>query len=247
MTTLADNALRAIEIGVINDLPVVASDIIYQGAAVGISSGNARPLVAGDPFAGFAQAKADNASGSAGDIKVSVIQRGRIELAVTGVTAVTDIGKPVYASDDNTFTLTASTSTMIGKIVRHVASTKAIVEFDGVGVAHLTALTEAGGAIGGTSNGDLPDLDATAATVTGTLTGTTDGVLADVQDIALSTTDTYTDLAVNTAVNAAILEANLQLKELQEALNEVVADNVALRAAIRENATMINSLIARQK
>lgn len=106
------------------------------------------------------------------------------------------------------------------------------------------ALTENGGAIGGTNNGDLPDLTATAATVTGSLTGSTDGALADVAAIALSTAggNTYSDSAVNTAVNTAITDVNLQLKELQTALNEVIADNVALRAAARENATKINEL-----
>lgn len=107
-----------------------------------------------------------------------------------------------------------------------------------------TALTENAGAIGGTNDGDLPDLTATAATVTGTLTGSTDGALADVAAIALSTSDTYSDAAVNTAVNTAITNTNLQLKELQVALNEVIADNVALRAAIREVAAKVNVIIA---
>lgn len=102
------------------------------------------------------------------------------------------------------------------------------------------ALTENSGALGGTNDGDLPDLTATGATVAGTLTGTTDGTLANVADIALSTMDMYTDAAVNSAINAAILDLNLQLKELQEALNEVIADNVALRAAVREVATRAN-------
>ena len=36
MTTLAANAPRAFEIGSRNAIPVIASDIIYEGAAVGI-------------------------------------------------------------------------------------------------------------------------------------------------------------------------------------------------------------------
>ncbi len=110
----------------------------------------------------------------------------------------------------------------------------------------VAALTENSGALGGSSDGNLPDLTATAATVTGTLTGSVDGALADVAPIALSTGggNTYSDAAVNTAVNTAITDTNLQLKELQTALNEVVADNVALRAAARENAAKINAILS---
>ena len=56
MTTLAANKPRAYELGDQNDLPVIASDIIYEGAAVGIvkATGHARPLTSTDQFGGFA-------------------------------------------------------------------------------------------------------------------------------------------------------------------------------------------------
>jgi len=133
MTTLALNKPRAFETGDFNDLPVVATDIIYEGAAVGENgSGYFRPLVAGDNFAGFAVAKADNSAGAAGAINVKVQQVGRIELEVTGVTAVTDEGSTVYASDDNTFTLSSTSNSAIGKIIRWISSTKCIVAFEAV-------------------------------------------------------------------------------------------------------------------
>ena len=48
MTTLAANDVRSYEQGDMNDLPVIASDIIYEGAAVGDNGANAhRPLAAG--------------------------------------------------------------------------------------------------------------------------------------------------------------------------------------------------------
>lgn len=135
MTTLAQNAVREYEGGIEhqNDLPVIASDIIYEGAAVGENgSGYFRPLVAGDNFAGFAIAKADNSSGAAGAKKVWLKTKGRIQLSVTGVTAVTDEGSMVYASDDNTFTLTSSGNSAIGKIVRYISGTTVIVVFEAV-------------------------------------------------------------------------------------------------------------------
>lgn len=113
--------------------------------------------------------------------------------------------------------------------------------------AVLAALTENSTTIGGSNDGNIPDLTATAATLTGTLTGTADGVLANVADVACggSTTPSATD--VNTAVNGAILDVNLQLKEIQTVLNAVIADNVALRAAAREDAAKTNALLTALK
>jgi hypothetical protein len=130
MTTLAANAPRSYVLGEHQDLPVVASDIIYEGAAVGESSGYFRPLVATDAFAGFAESKADNSAGAAGAINVRVKTRGRIILSVTGVTAVTDEGSTVYAADDNDFTLTSTSNTAIGKVVRYISGTSVEVYFE---------------------------------------------------------------------------------------------------------------------
>lgn len=133
MTTLAVNKPRAYELGDENHLPIIANDIVYEGAAVGDNaSGYARPLVAGDPFFGFAIEKCDNAGGSAGDKYVKVRRKGYVELAVSGA-AITDVGKPVYASDDDTFTYTAGSNTLIGFVKRFVSSGRVVVEFKAVG------------------------------------------------------------------------------------------------------------------
>ena len=132
MTTLAKNAMRTIEVGTQNELPVIAADIIYQGAAVGDNaSGYMRPLVAGDPFRGFALAKADNSAGVAGDINVTLTTEGKMILTVVGASAITDVGRTVFATDDNTFTFSpAAAATRIGKVVRWVTSTTCIVELE---------------------------------------------------------------------------------------------------------------------
>jgi hypothetical protein len=130
MTTLAADKARAYELGDIQELPVVATDIIYEGAAVGLSSGYARPLVAADTFLGFAESKVDNSTGAAGDKNVRVRTRGQIVLSVTGVTAVTDVGATVYASDDDTFTLTSTSNTAVGKVARYVSGTTVVVAFE---------------------------------------------------------------------------------------------------------------------
>ena len=90
MTTLAAVALREFQLDSQEEYPVIATDIIYQSAAVGENgSGYARPLNADDPFLGFAIATADNSTGEAGDITVTVRTEGRIRLTVAGATATT--------------------------------------------------------------------------------------------------------------------------------------------------------------
>jgi len=147
MATLTARNPRTFELGNFSDLPVIAADIIYDGAAVGDNaSGYARPLVAGDSFRGFADGSADNSAGSASDINVHVQTSGRVQLAVTSL-AITDVGKPVYASDDNTFTLTATSNSHIGRVVRWVSLGVGIVEFDtgNPALGLFTALTDNSG------------------------------------------------------------------------------------------------------
>jgi len=221
----------------------------YSNAGSAISSGD----VVEFSGIGIGVAQADIAATTG---KGSVLVEGVVSLPKATPLAISQ-GARVYW-DGTEITTTASDNTLAGFAFEAAlsadteCSVKLVMMADTdpgnlTQAANSAALTEGSGAIGGTSDGDLPDLDATAATVTGTLTGTTDGVMEDVADIALSTADTYSDAAVNSAVNAVILEANLQLKELQEALNEAIADNVALRAGIRENSTKVNDVISKLK
>ena len=135
MTTLAANKPRAYEGGShrISEgrYPVIASDIIYEGAAVGIvdGTGHARPLNAADRFGGFAVRRADNSAGAAAAVNVDVYERGKISLSVSGA-LITDIGQPVYATDDDTFVFLPTGGAFIGKVSRFVSSGVVIVEFD---------------------------------------------------------------------------------------------------------------------
>lgn len=131
MTTLAIDTSRSHEIGDHDDLPVIASDIIYEGAAVGLvaGTGHARPLTSADRFAGFAIDKADNSAGAAAAIKVHVRKRGTVELAVSGA-VITDFGQPVYATDDNTFTFLPTGAVFVGFVKRFVSSGVVLVDYD---------------------------------------------------------------------------------------------------------------------
>lgn len=156
MATLAADASRDYYQGDIHEEPVIASDIIYEGAAVGGNgSGYARPLVAGDPFLGFADEQADNATGAAGAVNVRVRQRGTIKLPITSA-AITDKGKDVFASDDNTFTFTQGTNTRIGHVVGWVATGYVLVQF----AATQSTLAELTDSTTGTADGTMADVGA---------------------------------------------------------------------------------------
>lgn len=130
-TTLATDKARVYEGGQINEIPVIAADIIYEGAAVGVvdASGHARPLNAADRFAGFAEEKVDNSAGAAADKNVRVWASGKIQLAVTGA-VITDKGQPVYATDDDTFVFLPTGAAFVGYVHRFVSAGVVVVSFD---------------------------------------------------------------------------------------------------------------------
>lgn len=127
MTQLGANLQRTFVLGDDAEYPA-STGAVYEGSAAGLTSGYARQLVAGDPFVGFVK-RGCAASGANGTNKVLVRRRDRVVLTITSV-AITDVGKPVYASDGNAFTLTASTNTMIGHVVAVAGANLAEVAFD---------------------------------------------------------------------------------------------------------------------
>mgnify|MGYP003681335917 CR=1 FL=1 len=134
MAALAADQIRDYEAGVnpvFNDLPVAASTTCYQGGAVGLDSGLAKPLADGFTFAGFANAQADNSAGVASDINVRVRSQGLIKIAVTGVTGVGDVGDDIYAATDNDFNLAdTGTDVLVATVHRYVSGTTVIASFE---------------------------------------------------------------------------------------------------------------------
>ena len=131
MTTLAVDTPRVYELGSLREYPVIASDIIYEGAAVGLvnGTGHARPLTSVDRFVGFAEQKLDNSAGAAAAKNVRVIESGKVQLAVTGA-VITDVGQPIYATDDNAFAFSPVGGVFVGRVCRFVSSAVVIVAFD---------------------------------------------------------------------------------------------------------------------
>lgn len=136
MTTLAADKKREFDASIppaFEHYPVIAADIIYEGAAVTLqaSTGHAKPAAVADTeFVGFCTAKADNATGAGAAINVHVRSKGKVKLSVTGVTAATDVGSKVYLTDDDTFTLTSTSGKRVGKITRWISTTYCMVYFE---------------------------------------------------------------------------------------------------------------------
>ncbi len=117
----------------------------------------------------------------------------------------------------------------------------------------VAALTENSGAIGGSNDGNLPSLTATAATLTenaGAVGGTNDGDLPDLTATAAALTEAAgaiggtNDGDIPSLASPDTTKLTAAVRELATMVNALVADNSALRAAARENAAMINKLTA---
>lgn len=129
MTTLAANSPMTKVKGDNNSIPIIADDIVYEGAMAGDNaSGYGRPLVAGDNFVGHSIDKVDNTGGSAGDKNIQLLT-GKYRLVVDLVGLITDVGQPVYASDDSVLTFSAPSNSFVGVISRYVSATRMEVEF----------------------------------------------------------------------------------------------------------------------
>lgn len=115
-------------------LPVAASTHIYQGSIVALNSAGYLVPASADAslhIVGVAQVEADNSPGAAGDIDCSV-ERGAFYFANGSSTAAIvegDIGRVVYAADDQTLSRinTSGTLPAIGKVLG-VDDSKVIVE-----------------------------------------------------------------------------------------------------------------------
>jgi hypothetical protein len=127
------NVPLVVETGDRNVIPVASTKRLFQGAMGFLdASGYATPTP-GSIFLGHVVAEADNRTG--GNAAISAwFHQGiyKAQVALTGV-ALTDVGAPVYATDDNTLALVGTYA--VGKVVRYVSTNVAIVEFISPAVA----------------------------------------------------------------------------------------------------------------
>lgn len=132
MALSADSALTLAGDTKLTYQPLQASVVVYTGACLSRDAGGELgPVGASEAFGGFA-AEAVTASATAGGTSIEVYSKGRVLLTITGLDDNNDIGDTVYASDDATFTLTASTNVAIGKVAQiySLSNNQAWVEFE---------------------------------------------------------------------------------------------------------------------
>ena len=128
---LTKDIVRTYELGDINEIPVQGGQIIYQGGAIGINpdDGYARSLQPDDKFVGFAEDHVNALNLSDGQKNVRIRKRGSIILEVAG-TSLIDVTKPVYATNDNNFTLSSNNAVYIGQISRFEFDDRVLVDFN---------------------------------------------------------------------------------------------------------------------
>ncbi len=131
MTALTTDEIRTYETpNDSNTIPVLTAKKIFLGSLVAkTDAGYGQPLTAGDIAVGFAKDNIDNTNGKSGEKTVALKAKGKVSLYISGITAA-DIGSKVYASDENTFTLTVTSNSYVGKLIRIEKTNYGIVAFD---------------------------------------------------------------------------------------------------------------------
>lgn len=109
--------------------PVAAGVRIFAGGMVSLNAaGYAVPAsdTAGQRFVGVARAQIDNTGGADGAKMVEVYEDGVFQFAANGL-AATDVGRPLFAVDDQTVQLATTHSVAVGVLDQFVSATSAWV------------------------------------------------------------------------------------------------------------------------
>lgn len=125
--------IKAKEPGGIQEFQMDA-DILYKGTMVKIAADGYlmdAASEAGSFFAGIAAETKDNSGGSAGDLKMQVYRKGRFLLTFSDTLTIADVGSTVYATDNQTATVTSGASKQIvGQLVEFVTASTGWVDID---------------------------------------------------------------------------------------------------------------------
>lgn len=151
LTALTRYSMRSRNPREVNSYPVRNAMKIYYGALVGIStsgvtdgrlvnwssgSGALRFIGIAIPTQSLAIGNAVGTAGevtgnSAGTNECVVDESGPLleNVSVTGLNSADDVGDPVYASDENTFTLTATSNVgAVGILARYITGSKGDIQ-----------------------------------------------------------------------------------------------------------------------
>ena len=128
MTALAKDFLRVHKDFDTLSIPVKASTTIYKGSLVGVdATGYAVPMsdTSGLRMMGVATAGVDNSAGSSGDLNVKLDVQKVQKMACASATQAW-VGVNVYAVDDNTVALIATTTNgiLVGVVTKFISATQ---------------------------------------------------------------------------------------------------------------------------
>ncbi len=108
-----------------------ATQHVYKGGAITLDTGGYAVVgvnTAGHRFVGVAQEEVhQTATAADGTNTVSVWRRGLFSFVASGA-AITDIGRPVWLTDDQTVSLTQTNVGPIGKVADFVSATELIID-----------------------------------------------------------------------------------------------------------------------
>lgn len=136
MSALTDDYEAKRQDGEIIEYPVKASTTIYKGALTAIDTSTGYLVAASDAasriFVGVAVEQGDNSSGSNGDVEIRIFRTGTFQYTCSSADQ-TWVGQKVYASDDQTVALAATTShdLWVGTVVEYISATSVKVAIDG--------------------------------------------------------------------------------------------------------------------
>jgi hypothetical protein len=123
-----------------------ASEQYYIGGFVGLAADKyATPLAAGEQFVGIFHAFKGSstgtnlAGGTDGDNQVDVISHAVFQHAITSI-AQADIGKAIYASDDQVLTLVHTSNSGVGRVINVYATGTGIVQMTVIGETQVQAV-----------------------------------------------------------------------------------------------------------
>lgn len=146
-----DYKLRTDPRGDIVELPVLTLQHIYAGGFVGSVGGYALPYAGGVSgtslsgfyrFVGIALGEVDNSAGASGALTVRVLTSGCFKGYLSGL-AVDDVGKPVYASADDTLTKVALGNQFVGWVEHYISSGYGMFRLSGPSDGQLSPLISA--------------------------------------------------------------------------------------------------------
>lgn len=141
---LSANTPLTILVGQLQNYPLYQAIHAFEGSLIfKRSDGYATNVAGGNVFLGHAYSEANNALGASGALDVYVRNSRYFAKVAVASLAITDLGKPVYASDDGTLVLASAGNSRVGRVVKFESTGIGIVEFqpltevDGIAGAHI--------------------------------------------------------------------------------------------------------------